>query len=238
MFIREGTQEKVFKSVHDIVKHYAPALTTPLNTSLSRKTWNIRVVTFIHFNDRWFHGDINAEEAEDYLKSTKPGTFLIRFSSQVIFWFVPVLVTLRWCDSLDVMLLLMWMLMELCASHSSRECTEDSPSITILYSELFKVTLHSEFIISQLILLNLIDNSFTTQQKLTSLILFHSLWSVKSLLPIVFNIDTDMTLELVDEYHKAQVFLYPFKFDGTLSFKLTAQQAALQVHLYPFSSQV
>lgn len=31
---------------------------------------------------RWFHGDIEASEAEQFLTGKKPGTFLIRFSSQ------------------------------------------------------------------------------------------------------------------------------------------------------------
>lgn len=80
--MKENQQERMFKSLIEIVNYYTnqKMLTKPYTSTLSRESW--------------FAGDLTGEEgeidllhyslpsADELLSSQKPGTFLIRFSSQ------------------------------------------------------------------------------------------------------------------------------------------------------------
>jgi len=69
---QEGSgSTRVFKSLHDIVKHYNFVLKHPYVGTISRQDW--------------FHGDVNAEESNELLEGQPGGTFLVRFSSKGTF---------------------------------------------------------------------------------------------------------------------------------------------------------
>lgn len=66
--LKENYGDKLFKTLFDVLNQYKKVLYTPFTSTLS--------------SESWFHGNMNSEEAEDALRDQRPGTFLIRFSSQ------------------------------------------------------------------------------------------------------------------------------------------------------------
>lgn len=66
LVIKENSQEKIYQSLKEILTYYAALLKTPFDSPLPKEPF--------------FFGDLSAEQAQEYLKGKKPGTFLIRFS--------------------------------------------------------------------------------------------------------------------------------------------------------------
>jgi len=67
--LKENYTDKLFKTLQEVLNHYKNVLVQPFVSNLA--------------NEPWFHGNINTDEAEELLRGQLPGTFLIRFSSQI-----------------------------------------------------------------------------------------------------------------------------------------------------------